>query len=120
MKVVAQAALAMSAGFPPKENETPTDWASRVGMYALALLRVLDQDPHEELNIPWMMREWGEALRVFNTGKGAAVLSGLRCWAWGDDGQICGAPVVGVDVNRGLVVCEKHLPAESGRYRVEG
>jgi hypothetical protein len=32
------------------------------------------------------------------------------CWAYRDDGEICGAVAVAIDERRGYGVCAKHLP----------
>jgi len=32
----------------------------------------------------------------------------MRCWAYDENGRICGRPAVAVDAKRGLAVCERH------------
>lgn len=31
-----------------------------------------------------------------------------KCWAYGEDGRICGAPAVATDLRRGIAVCSAH------------
>lgn len=35
-----------------------------------------------------------------------------KCWAYREDGRICGKPAIGIDEQRGCVVCEEHTRGE--------
>ena len=73
-----------------------------------AVVAAFAEDAGEELNAGFQQRMMAEALRSFNAGAGGAVLPGLRCWAYAEDGTLCGKPAVAIDQERGILVCKAH------------
>jgi hypothetical protein len=61
--------------------------------------------------VAWVARRFSEALRDFNSGQGAPVLDNLHCWHRMDDGGVCGKAAWGLDLRRGILVCQEHMPA---------
>ena len=39
----------------------------------------------------------------------SASQSAWRCWAYEEDGTVCGRPAVAVDAERGYTVCARHM-----------
>jgi len=38
----------------------------------------------------------------------------MQCWAYKDDGSICGQPATEIDAARGIAVCQEHRSIEPG------